>query len=66
MATMNDEQIRAMLAEVFQHADYDAYKQMFVEQCIEDPQENERYIKELIAVARKHVKKAAKKSAKEK
>ncbi len=53
---MTDDQIRAMLADVVNHVDYDIYKSIFVPQCREDSDEEvEAQIDELVKIVRTHL-----------
>lgn len=53
---MNRKQIILLLQELVKKIDYDAYRGMFVPECIEEPEFNKEQIEELIKIVRKYIK----------
>lgn len=53
---MTDSEIVEMLKELIEEIDYDLYKAAFVENCIEDQEENQAHVDRLMEIVKKHTK----------
>lgn len=52
---MSEELIRDMLSDIVNELDYDLWKSMFNENCIEDPEDNEDLLKRLVSIVHGHL-----------
>lgn len=51
---MNTDKALALLSDLVKELDYDLWKGIFLEDAIEDPDANEEFKKDLLAILKKH------------